>query len=150
MKVILLQDVKNVGKKDEIKDVSDGYAKNYLIKNNLAALVNKENTNALAERQAAKAAALEQARQEALETQKKLENTTLEFTLNTGKGGNTFGQISTKQIAAQLEKLGINVDKRKIVLDTPVDSLGTTKVKVDLFKGQIIGEIKVHVSGKGA
>ena len=75
---------------------------------------------------------------------------TLEFQLNTGKGGNTFGQISSKQIVAALAQKGVHVDKRKIIMDTPVASLGTTKVKVDLYKGKIIGTINVHVSAKGA
>lgn len=150
MKVILLEDVRNVGKKDEVKEVADGYGRNFLIKKGLAVAFNKENEKALAQRKAQEAADRAEMKKEAEETAKKLESLTLEFTLNTGKQGNTFGQISSKQIAATLEKQGIHVEKRKIIMDTPVDSLGTTKVKVDLYKNEVIGTINVHVSAKGA
>lgn len=150
MKVILLTDVRKVGKKDEVKEVSDGYARNYLIKNGLAVVCSKENTRALDERIAVRKEEDDQNRQEAERIAKELENMQLEFTLNTGKGGNTFGQISSKQIAHALSEKGIVVDKRKIMMETPVDSLGTTNVKVDLYKGKIIGTIHVHVSAKGA
>lgn len=148
MKVILLMDVKNVGKKDEVKEVADGYARNFLIKNKLADPYNKVTSRELDNRQAEAAAQDAQNREEARKTADVLANTTLEFSLNTGKGGNTFGQISSKQIAAALEEKGIHVDKRKIIMDTPADSLGTTKVKVDLYKGQIIGTLNVHISPK--
>lgn len=149
MKVILLEDVKNVGKKDEVKEVSDGYAKNFLIKQNKAVLYNKTNSKVLAEKQAEEAAHQAELKKQAEEVKKELEDLVLEFTLNTGKEGNTFGQISTKQIAQALADQGISVDKRKIQLDVPVDSLGTTKVKVDLYKGQVIGTVNVHVSARG-
>lgn len=150
MKVILLADVRKVGKKDEIKEVADGYGRNYLIKNGLAAPCSKENTRALDERIEQRRQEDEANRQNAEKIAKDLENMQLEFTLNTGKGGNTFGQISSKQIAHALSEKGIQVDRRKILMDTPVDSLGTTKVRVDLYKGKIIGTIRVHVSAKGA
>lgn len=149
MKVILLEDVRNVGKKDEVKEVSDGYAKNFLIKQGKAQVFNKGNAKELAARQAEEAANQEKLKAQAQETKQKLEDLTLEFTLNTGKGGNTFGQISTKQIAQALEQMGYHVDKRKILTDVPVDSLGTTKVKVDLYKGQVVATVNVHVSAKG-
>lgn len=150
MKVILLEDVRNVGKKDEVKEVSDGYAQNFLIKNKKAVLYNKASSKDLNSRKAEEAAHQAELKAQAEKTQKELEDLVLEFQLNTGKGGNTFGQISTKQIAQALAEQGIQVEKRKIILDTPVDSLGTTKVKVDLYKGQVIGTIRVHVSAKGA
>lgn len=150
MKVILLQDVKNVGKKDEVKEVADGYGRNFLIKNKLAEPVNKSTSNALEQRQEEARRQDEANRQEALKLAERLEKTVLEFSLNTGKNGSTFGQISSKQIHSELAKQGIQVDKRKIMMDVPVDSLGTTKVKVDLYKGKVIGTINVHVSAKGA
>lgn len=150
MKVILLTDVRNVGKKDEVKEVADGYGRNYLIKNHLAEAYNKASSKALAARQAQAAAEDLANQEEAKEIAKRLENLILEFTLNVGKEGNTFGQVSSKQIVGALADQGITVDKRKIIMDTPVDSLGTTKVKVDLYKGKIIGVINVHVSAKGA
>lgn len=150
MKVILLTDVRNVGKKDEVKEVADGYGRNFLIKNKLAEPYNKVSSRELdARREAAHQLDLEN-QEQAEKTAEELKGMTLEFSLNTGKGGNTFGQISSKQIVAALAQKGIHVDKRKIIMDTPVDSLGTTKVKVDLYKGKIIGTINVHVSAKGA
>lgn len=150
MKVILLADVRNVGKKDEVKEVADGYGRNFLIKNGLAEPYNKVSSRELdARKEAAHQQDLEN-RAEAEKTAEKLRDMTLEFKLNTGKGGNTFGQISSKQIVGALADLGIHVDKRKIIMDTPVDSLGTTKVKVDLYKGKIIGTINVHVSAREA
>lgn len=150
MKVILLQDVRKVGKKDEIKEVADGYARNFLIKNGLADPYNKGTSKALEGRQEEKRQEDERNKEQAQKIAEELKNLTLEFSLNTGKGGNTFGQISSKQIVAALAAKGITVDKRKIMMETPVDSLGVTNVKVDLYKGQIIGTIKVHVSPKGA
>ncbi len=150
MKVILLQDVRNVGKKDDIKEVSDGYGRNFLIKKGLAVAFNKENERDLARRQAEDAAHQEELKKEAQITAEKLKDIQLEFTLNTGKQGNTFGQISSKQIAEALGRQGIHVEKRKIMMDVPVDSLGTTKVKVDLYHNEVIGVINVHVSAKGA
>lgn len=148
MKIILLKDVKNVGKKDQVKEVSDGYAANFLIPKGLAMACNKANTAKLQKEKEEQAYQDSLQKLEAQSLAEKLARTTLEFALKTGKEGNTFGQISTKQIAAALEKEGIHVDKRKIMMDVPVDSLGTTMVKVDLYKGQVIGEIKVHVSEK--
>lgn len=149
MKVILLQDVRKVGKKDEVKEVADGYARNFLIKNKLAEPYNKANVKALDARQEEKRIQDEKDLEHAKELADELDKLTLEFCLNTGKGGNTFGQISSKQIWQALAQKGIDVDKRKIIMDTPVDSLGTTKVKVDLYKGKVIGTIRVHVSAKG-
>lgn len=150
MKVILLEDVRKVGKKDEVKEVADGYGRNYLIKNGLAAPYNKNTSHELDLRMEEKARQDEENRQQAERVARELDDMTLEFTLSTGKGGNTFGQISSKQIVQALAAKGISVDKRKIIMPTPVDSLGTTNVKVDLYKGKIIGTIRVHVSAKGA
>lgn len=151
MKVILLEDVRKVGKKDEVKEVADGYGRNFLIKNGLAVAYNKNSAADLSARQADQAAHEAALKKEAEETAEKMKSLVLEFSLNTSKdGSSTFGQISSKQIAAALAEKGIHVDRRKILLDTPVDSLGTTKVKADLYRGQVIGTFNVHVSGKSA
>lgn len=149
MKVILLKDVKKVGKKDEVKEVSDGYARNFLIKNGLAVAYTKGSVKVLD-------AQLEDRRQQEAELKKeaegvaeKLKNIKLEFKLNAGKEGQVFGSVSSKQIAEALLKKGIKVERRKMVMEIPIASLGTTRVKVDLYKGQVWGEIVVHVSQKG-
>lgn len=75
--------------------------------------------------------------------------TPVEFMLAAGKEGQVFGSVSSKNIVAALQKKGIQVDKRKVLLDTPISSLGTTRVKVDLYRNQVIGEIVVKVRQKG-
>lgn len=148
MKVILLKDVKNVGKKDEVKEVSDGYGRNFLIKNQMAVAFTKDNANRWQKRKDEEALQDHLAKKEAQQLSEDLKNVVLEFQLSSSKDGKTFGKISSKQIAAALAEKGINIDKRKIKMETPVDSLGTTIVKADLYKNQVHGEIKVHVSAK--
>lgn len=147
MKVILLQDVKKQGKKDEIIDVSEGYANNFLIKNGLALPANEGNKKQLNKQ-------LEQRRQdeEALvlsckELAKRLEKVTLEFFVKSGSDGRIFGNVSSKQICDELKKIGYNIDKKKIMLDLPIDSLGVHKVKIELHK-KVIAEIKVNVKAR--
>lgn len=149
MKVILLKDIKKVGKKDEVIEVSDGYARNYLIKRKLAVAYTKGSSKVLNEQLAIKEEHEAKLKKEAEEIKKKLDTMKLEFSLSAGKEGQVFGSISTKQIHQALQEKGIEVDKRKIHLDVPVSSLGTTNVKVDLYKGQVMGTIHVHVSQKG-
>ena len=149
MKVILLKDIKKVGKKDEVIEVSDGYARNYLIKRKLAVAYTKGSSKVLNEQLAIKEEHEAKLKKEAEEIKKKLDIMKLEFSLSAGKEGQVFGSISTKQIHQALQEKGIEVDKRKIHLDVPVSSLGTTNVKVDLYKGQVMGTIHVHVSQKG-
>lgn len=148
MKVILLEDVKKVGRKDEVVDVSDGYARNFLIKNGKAVAFTKGSSKVLDKQLADKAAREAQLKKEAEALAKQLETMKFEFQLRTGKEGQTFGSISTKQIAEALQEQGIKVDKRKITLDEPITSLGTSIATVDLYRGQVFGKINVHVSAK--
>lgn len=148
MKIILLKDVKNVGKKDEVKEVSDGYARNFLIKNKMAVAYTKTSEKILDQQKEEHRIHEDQLKAEALVISEKLKDTPVEFMLSTGKEGQVFGSVSSKQIAEGLAKKGIKVDKRKIHLDQPVASLGTTRVKVDLYRGQVLGEIVVKVKAK--
>ena len=148
MKVILLKDVKNVGKKDEVKEVNDGYARNFLIKNKMAVAFTKGSQKVLNEQLEERAAQEAEKQKEAEHIAELLKTMKLEFQLNTGKNGAVFGTISSKQIVAALAKKNIIVDKRKIMMEDAVASLGTTIVKVDLYRGKVIGEIQVHVSEK--
>lgn len=147
MKVILLQDVKKQGKKDEIIEVSEGYANNFLIKNGLALPANEGNKKQL-NRQ------LEQKKQDEealIESCKKiatrLEKETLEFFVKSGNDGKIFGNISSKQICDELKKLEYYIDKKKIMLDLPIDSLGVHIIKIELHK-KVIAEIKVNVKAR--
>jgi large subunit ribosomal protein L9 len=145
MKVIFTQDVKGKGKKGEVKNVSEGYARNYLLKNNLAIEATPGNLKGL-EAQKNKE---KQKEQEEIKEAEKLRDTlkNLEVTLKTkaGEGGRLFGSITSKQIAEELQKSHkIKIDKRKIELDQPIRSLGYTNVPVKLHN-DVTGEIKVHV-----
>lgn len=146
MKVILKQDVKKVGKKGEIIEVSDGYARNFLIARGMAVASTEKSREILAEQK--EEARIEEAHQKALaeELATKLEKMTLTFTVKAGKEGRVFGSVSTKQIVEHLRRQGIYVDKKKILDPRPIQSLGVTKVRVELHKG-VIGTINVRVNG---
>lgn len=145
MKVILLQDVRKLGKKGDIVKVADGYGQNYLIKNKLAVL-ETNTTRKVVENEKQLAHEEDLKRQDdAKQLAKRLEDITLEFSLKSGKDGKTFGSVSTKQIVEQLrEKYDIKIDKRKFIDAHPIGALGYTKLKVDLYKG-IIATITVHL-----
>lgn len=144
MKVILLKDVKKQGKKDQVIDVSDGFAKNFLISKGLAVPYNTQNKTKL-EREIKHRNELEK---ELIEENKvikdKLANIILEFKAKTGNNGKMFGSISSKQIADELKNKGFSIDKKKIVIDYPIDSLGTYVVKINLHK-EVVAEVKIHV-----
>lgn len=141
MKVILLTDVKKVGKKGEIKEVSDGYARNFLIAKNLAVMASNDSLKVLDKEKEAEAQRQSELKKEAEELAAKMENMTLEFKVN-AKNGVVFNSVSTKQIQDALKKQGIVIDKRKIIDHEPITSLGYSRVKIELYKG-VIGTIKV-------
>lgn len=144
MKVILLTDVKKQGKKDQVIDVSDGYANNFLIAKGLAVPYNTQNKNKL-ERELKKREEDEESLVSECENiKKKLSNVTLKFKAKTGKDGRMFGSISSKQIADELKKLGYDIDKKKIVCDHVIDSLGTHVVDINLHK-KVIAKVNVHI-----
>ncbi|KHE72531.1 50S ribosomal protein L9 [Halobacillus sp. BBL2006] len=148
MKVIFTADVKGKGKKGEIKNVNDGYARNYLLKNNLAVEATKGNMQA----QKAKDAKKEQLAQEEVDEAKKLKETLadleVKLTAKSGDSGRLFGSITSKQIAEELKKShNIKIDKRKIELDDPIRTLGYTDVPVKLHP-DVTGNIRVHVEEK--
>ena len=133
MKVFLLKDVKNVGKKDQIVEVSDGYARNYLFRQNLAIIANTKSLDDLKDSQLQAKAKLDAVKAEAVALKEKMADVTLHFQLKAGKEGKTFGSITTKQIAEALHLQGFQIDKRKIVSDA-LASLGMHKVKIELHK----------------
>ncbi|ACA42208.1 50S ribosomal protein L9 [Lysinibacillus sp. fkY74-1] len=146
MKVVFLKDVKGKGKKGEIKNVADGYAQNFLIKNGYAAEANAQALSQLdgQKKLEAKNAAAELAEAQALK--EKLETLTVELKAKSGEGGRLFGSVSTKQIADALQKVhGIKIDKRKMTLNDGIRALGFTNVPVKLHH-EVTATLKVHVT----
>lgn len=134
MKVIFTKDVKGQGRAGDIKEVKDGYAQNFLIRNGYAVAYTARSKEILdiSNKNKADAEAAEIKRCEALK--KELKDRVLTFKVKTGKQDQVFGTISTKQIATELDKLGYKIDKKKIVLSEPISSLGYHEVKINLHK----------------
>ena len=143
MRVILLSDVPKLGKKGDIKDVADGYGRNFLIARGLA-VVESEASKKILDKQNEEAAKLDaEKRNEAKELAKVLEEKTLVFKVKANEG-RVSGSISTKQIEEELKKQGIIIDKRKIKDSEPLNALGTYDIRIELYK-DIIGKIKVRL-----
>ena len=143
MKVILLTDVPKLGKKGEIKNVADGYGRNFLIARGLAVMESDGSKKILAKQQEEEARLDAQRRKEANELKDILETKTLEFKVK-AKEGKVSGSISTKQIEEELKKEGIIIDKRKIKDNEPLNNLGTYKIRIELYK-DVVGIIKVKL-----
>ena len=145
MKVIFLEDVKGKGKKGEVKDVSVGYAQNFLLKNKLAVEATPGNLSKLKgqQKQAEKNAAEELA--EAKKLKEQIEKVTVEMKAKSGEGGRLFGSITTKQIADELNKKeGIKVDRRRMELPDAIRALGYTNIPVKIHQ-EVTATLKVHV-----
>jgi large subunit ribosomal protein L9 len=147
MKVILLADVKKLGKKDQIIEVSDGYAVNFLFPRRLAVQVTKKSVEVLDTQQEERKELAAKMKADAEELAKKLDTITLTFKVKTGREGKLFGAISLKQVAEELAKLGIEIDKRKFVDKGPLDELGFHHIGVELYKG-VIGKVHVQILGE--
>jgi len=144
MKVILLKDVKKLGKKGEIKEVKDGYGNNFLIKTGLAVMATKTGVERLnVEKQKAKDTELE-AVEKANKVKEKLEKTTLTFKVKTGKQDKVFGSISTKAISQELKNKGYEIDKKNISLDNHITSLGHHFVSIELHK-KVIAKLNIEL-----
>lgn len=134
MKVIFIKDLKKQGKVDEIKEVADGYATNFLIKNGYAVKYTKGSNERLNDDIKNREIKEQEDIKLAEKIKSKLEKENLVFKVNTGKDGKVFGNISTKQIEDKLKELGYNIDKKKITLTSQLNTLGTHNVKVSLHK----------------
>ncbi|OMP66412.1 50S ribosomal protein L9 [Domibacillus epiphyticus] len=146
MKVIFLKDVKGKGKKGEVKNVADGYAHNFLIKNGFAVEATAGNKNILDAQKKKEAAAAAQELEEAKKLKETVENITVELHAKTGEGGRLFGSVTAKQVADELNKKHkIKVDKRKMDLPDGIRGLGYTNVPVKLHN-EVTATLKVHVS----
>ena len=143
MKVILKENIKSIGKKDEIVNVSDGYARNFLFVKNLAVEATPGNLAKLQTKKDSAAFKKDQEKQEAEKVAEKLSKITLDFKVKAGENGKIFGGISSKEIAEKLEsEYQIKVDKKKIDLKEPIKILGVKRVDIKLFEG-VAGTVKV-------
>ncbi|MBU8905779.1 50S ribosomal protein L9 [Desertibacillus haloalkaliphilus] len=144
MKVIFQQDVKGKGKKGEVKNVSEGYARNYLLPNNLAVEATSGNIKTLDAKKKSQEKKAEQELADAKKYKEELEAITVEIKAKSGEGGRLFGAVSTKQIAETLKRMKKKVDKRKIMLDEPIRALGYTNVPIKIHP-EVTATVKVHV-----
>ena len=147
MKVILLKDVKSLGKKDEIVNVNDGYARNFILKKNLGIEATGKNLNDLKLKKANEDKLAAQRLEEAKALAAEIEEKEVILKMKVGEGGKTFGSISTKEIAAETEKqLGYHLDKKKMAVE-PIKSLGVHNVTLKLHP-EVTAKLKVKVVEK--
>ena len=145
MEVILLADVKNVGRKNQTVTVSDGYANNFLFKKHLAVPVSKKSVEILETQQENARIAEENKKKDAEKLVETLKGVTVEFEAKVGKDSKLFGSISLKQVEEELlNKHNITIDKRKFIDKGPLDSLGYHKLRIELYKG-VVGLVNVHI-----
>lgn len=147
MKVIFLKDVKGQGKKDEIKEVKDGYAMNYLIKNGYAVKYTKSSSERLDEELLNNKKEEEKNTKAANEIKNKIEKEEFVFKVQAGQDGRVFGSVSSKQICDELKSKGYDVDKKMILINESLSSLGTFLVDVQLYK-KVVAKIKVRLIKK--
>ena len=148
MKVILLEDVKKVGKKGSIVEVSDGYGANFLIPRKLAVLATKTSLEIKKTQDDNKAKEDEIKKENAIALKEKIKDLVVELKVGTGKEGKLFGAVSSKEIVEEYKKqFNIELDKRKFIDFNPITALGYTKIQIELYK-EVIGTITVHVSEK--
>ncbi len=145
MEVIFLKDVKGQGKKGEVKKVKDGYAINFLIKNNLAVAKTDKGLEILDKEKKEEKAKEERNIEEATKIKTKLEKEIISFKIKTGDMDKVFGSISTKQIKEELDKLGYNINKNQIILDHAITSLGIHDVEIVIYK-KVKTNLKVKVT----
>ena len=146
MKVILLQDVKALGKKGDLVNASDGYARNFLLPKNLAREANAQAMNEYRNAENSKNFKIATEKKQAEGYKAQLEGKTFEMKAKAGQGGKLFGSITAKQVAEEIKKqYNINMDKRKVVLESDIKEFGSYKADVKLYSG-IVANITVKVS----
>lgn len=150
MKIILLADVKGVGKKGQTVEAKDGFAKNYLIPRKLAVISTDTNQKILARNNAEEAARQQSLKKEAEALAERLKNINVEFKAKVGSDGRMFGSVSPKQIEEGLKtQWGIVIDKRKFIDKYPANAIGYTRLKIELYKGsagEVVGVVNVHIT----
>jgi len=144
MKVILVKDVKDVGKAGDVVNISDGYGRNYLLPRGLAIEANKSNMNILNEKKKKEERKKNQELEEAKEIAEKLSNTSIILKVKTGENGKLFGSITSKDIQEELKKKGFDIDKKKIVLPENIKTIGSYTVDIKVYSG-VNAKIKIDV-----
>ena len=145
MKVILLEDIKVVGKKDQVINASDGYARNFLFPKKLAVEANNENMAKLKAKNESKAYKKEMDIKEAKAVKEKIEKITMKMVVKAGENGKIFGGVTSKEIAENLKKeYSIEIDKKKVLLPETIKNIGTFTVDIKLYEG-IIAQLKLNV-----
>ncbi|MCC8142420.1 MAG: 50S ribosomal protein L9 [Lachnospiraceae bacterium] len=146
MKVILLQDVKSLGKKDEIVDVSDGYARNMILPKKLGVEANAKNLNDLKLRSQQTERAAQEQLEAARQLADELSDKSVEIKIRAGEGGKIFGSVSTKEIAAAAkDQLGLELDKKKMILAEPIKAIGTYAIDIRLHP-KVTAQLRVNVT----
>ena len=145
MKVILLEDIKSLGKKGDVVDVSDGYAKNFLITKKKGVEANSKNLNDLKLKKANDEKVAAQNLQDAKDMAASIGEKTIVVRLKAGEGGKTFGSVSSKEIAEEAKKQhNLELDKKKIIINDPIKSIGTYEVTIKLHP-EVTGKLRVKV-----
>lgn len=148
MEIILLQDVKSLGKKGEVVKVSDGYARNFILPKKLGVEATKQNLYELNNQKAAEEKRQKEILEEARKQAQEMENMTVKVKIKVGEGGKTFGSVSNKEIATAIkEQYKVDIDKKKIVMNHPIKQVGIYTVPVKLHP-QVTAGIKVAVEAE--
>ena len=145
MKVVLNQDIKGIGKKLQVVDVSEGYARNYLIPRKMASIADNKNINEAKTKVEAMNFKKMTEKQKEIEIKEKIEKNYLEFKHKVGDNGKLFGSITEKEIADKINSVyGININKKKIIIKNPIKEIGSYEVNVKLYEG-VIANVKIAV-----
>lgn len=147
MEVILLEDVKSLGKKGDVVKVSDGYARNYILPKKMGLEATQKNLNDLKLQKAAEERRQKEIYEEAKQLAQKIQEGMITLTIKSGEGGRTFGSVSTKEIASAIkEQMGYEIDKKKLTLAEPLKNVGTFTVPIKLHP-KVTAQLKVQVKG---
>lgn len=147
MKVIFIKDLKGQGKKDEIKEVKDGYAQNFLIKNGYAVMYSSKGNEILNSQIDKRNKETQEQIKNAKEIKKKLEAKEFVFKAKAGKDGKLFGTVSTKAISEKIEEEGFKIDKKKIKIENSITALGSYIVHIELYP-KVIADVKITIREK--
>lgn len=145
MKVIFLKDVKGQGKKGEVKDLSEGYIRNFLLPQGLAAIASDGNVKQLEQQKQAEKKRKDKEKEDAQALAAKLAETAVVIKAKSGEGGRLFGSITSKQIAEEMEKMGLSVDKRKIQMEDAIRTLGATVIAIKIHP-EVTAQVKVQIT----